>query len=169
MLGINRLVAFLIGRFALAVHVVRQSQSAIDLRVHKLIPADVAVALIIDAFHGAGGIAHLNRAAHFHLLARAHQAFPHEFLRQSRAHQFDTAIIAEIAGRYHLGVVEHKVVTGLHIFHDIVEMAVLDEPGIAVHHKHATGGAIRQRAVGNQFFRQVVIEIDGAHGRRGLM
>jgi hypothetical protein len=55
------------------------------------------------------------------------------------------------------------VVAGLHIFQNVVEMTVLNEPGIAVHYQHAAGSAVRQRAIRYQFFRQVVIEIDGAH------
>ena len=92
-LGVDGLVAFLVCRFALAVHVVRQGQTPIYLGIHELIPADVAVAFIVDAFHRASGIPHLHSATYLHLLTGAYEAFPDQFLSQPGAHEFDTTIV----------------------------------------------------------------------------
>ncbi len=168
MLGVDSLIALFVCEFAFAVHVVGQCQAAIDSGVDEFIPSDVAVAFIIYAFHYTRSIPHLHGAADFHLLAGAHHTLPHQLLYQPCAHQLNAAVVAEITGGHDLGVVEHKVVAGLHILEDIAEMAVLDKPGIAVHHKHAARGAVGQRAVGYQFLGQGVIKIYCAHVRSAV-
>ena len=65
--------------------------------------------------------------------------------------------------REYPAVVEHQKVSGLEEVADIVEVAVGQISRSRVHYQQTRVVARLQRSLGNQVFRQVVIEVAGAH------
>lgn len=67
------------------------------------------------------------------------------------------------ARRNDAGVVQHEDISGAQEIQNIAKLAMLDTARFAVQHEEARLIARRRRMLGNQFRRQIKIEIGGAH------
>jgi len=74
------------------------------------------------------------------------------------------AVAVEPAGK-NSGIVQHQTIAGLEKLREVAKHAVLPAPGPAIEHQHARPGAVPERLLRNQFFRQFVVEIRQPHSR----
>ncbi len=163
--GVNSLVALLVGRVALPVHVMGKRQAAVLFLIHLPVKPDEAVAFPVNAFHGAHRITDGDRTPQLHLAPGAHHALPQQGVEHLCTHHFNGAVIGKIPCGNHPGIIQDEMVPFPHIFRQVAKMPVLNQAGIPVDDHHPGGGAVREGAVRYQLFQQRIIKINGAHGQ----
>ena len=75
-------------------------------------------------------------------------------------------LVAEQPGLDHPRVVEHQEVAGPQHRRQVLEPGIADRTGQAIHEHQAARAAFGQRLLGNQFRREVVVEIVESHPAR---
>ena len=127
-----------------------------------LVPADDSVAAFENRFNGAGGRTNLDGAARLHFFAGADQAFPLKWAEFVSADELDFIIIGEKSGRSDFGVVEDQEVVWCQIGGEIGEHPMFDFAGVTVDHHHSGRGSVVEWSAGDEFFRELVVEVDRA-------
>ena len=156
------LVAVAVGAVAFPVHVVGQGELSVRFFIDLTIPADDPVAIFQNGFDGARGLSNLDGAAGLHFFARADEAFPFCGREFVGADEFNFVVVGEKSGWGDFGIVEDEEVIGGEIRGEISKHPVLNFPAVAVDHHHARGRAVIERAAGDEFVGQSVVEINGA-------
>jgi hypothetical protein len=141
---------------------------AVGALIDDLIPLDDAVAIFGEDFHdAAGGGSDAALVADSELFPRADHALPAGGCVGFEAQDF-VAFVGEEAGGDDAGVVEHEEVAGEQELGDFAEGAMLDLPGGAVDHHHAGRGTISEWLAGDEFRREMVVEVGGEHEEADL-
>src|SRR4029079_19491298 len=98
--GVNRLIAFTVGKFGSALQVRWQWNLTGRFQINRAIEGNDSFAVLAQGTHFAGTSAHANAHAFPHFAARLHQTFPNVRLKLSEEKKLDRAVLGKDARRH---------------------------------------------------------------------